>query len=1105
MFNRTCLLRLLLGASIGCATLSIDAQTVSKTFTNQSFKTVLKEIETQTGMSVIYKTDEVNESKKVTITLTNASVTDALSKVLDPNLTWEIRDKMIVISRKNQSSSAKKVTVKGKILDSQNMPVIGASVIEKGTSNGTITDFDGNFTFTASENSVLQVSYVGYKSQQFAAVGGKELSIVLKEDTEVLDEVVVIGYGTTTKRKLTGSVSSLNAEKLESTPFPNVTQALQGQVPGLIVNSSGGALGEMPSISIRGGETPLFVIDGVISDAFVFSTLNPEDIESMSFLKDASATAVYGSKAGNGIVLVQTKKGKTGTPKVRYSMNLQLSQPTVLPAPLDTYEFAEMANQVYLNEGSEPFWTPEQMALIGKDPDYPNNNWQDLVLKNLSPEQKHTLSVGGGSEHTNYYVSLGYMGQEGILKSDASNLDRTTLRSNVTTKFENIGLEINTALNGSIQNTREPYDGSWFQLLYNTRPYVPGYNPDGTLAAGNENPLVRFDKDSGYIKKRKKYLNGQISATWKPKWVDGLSFSGMVNYNDIDYFEKSWNATAKQYELDGSLYQSSVKPSMDVKSGYSRIFDMEFKAAYLKTFGKHTLDATFVYTQRKGFSEFVSAGRKNYISTSMDQLFAGSVDGLTNDGSAAESASMGYVGRLKYDYLSKYIIEFSGRYDGNDNFHPDKRWGFFPAVSAVWMISDENFMQKLNDKNILNSLKLRASYGETGISDGVTRFGYMALYNQGAMKEYYNAGNILNVTFSEGNLVNPLALTWYTRKSFNVGFDFASLNNRLEGSLDYFYYKTSGYLMSPNNIYATTLGKPLPEITSGSKHRRAGFELNLRYKEKRGNLYYEIGGNISYYNQLWEQLDSEDLATLKNPYTRQTHEKDYFYSMYLSDGLFQNKEQILNSPRPLPSTETSMGDIKYIDANGDGKIDSNDMRRVGQPSMPHLNYGFDFRVEYKGWSLSALFQGTGDRYIAMGQQMQRGDYASVITKFQADYWTPENTDARFPRVTKAGYPNGENNALVTDFFNMNAKYFRLKNLQISYNLKRDLLKNCNFIQGCRITLSGTNLFTVSDVLDFTDPEAKMIEPDKIEKNLRSISGASYPVFRTYSLGLNVEF
>ena len=253
MFNRTCLLRLLLGASIGCATLSIDAQTVSKTFTNQSFKTVLKEIETQTGMSVIYKTDEVNESKKVTITLTNASVTDALSKVLDPNLTWEIRDKMIVISRKNQSSSAKKVTVKGKILDSQNMPVIGASVIEKGTSNGTITDFDGNFTFTASENSVLQVSYVGYKSQQFAAVGGKELSIVLKEDTEVLDEVVVIGYGTTTKRKLTGSVSSLNAEKLESTPFPNVTQALQGQVPGLIVNSSGGALGEMPSISIRGG------------------------------------------------------------------------------------------------------------------------------------------------------------------------------------------------------------------------------------------------------------------------------------------------------------------------------------------------------------------------------------------------------------------------------------------------------------------------------------------------------------------------------------------------------------------------------------------------------------------------------------------------------------------------------------------------------------------------------------------------------------------------------------------------------------------------------------------------------------------------------------
>ena len=1105
MFDRSSLLKLLLGASLGWAVLTVDAQTVNKTFTNQPLKTILKEIESQTGMSVIYKTDEVNADKKITVTLSNSSVNDALSKVLDSSLTWSVMDKMIVITKKNKPVSDKKVTVTGKIFDASNMPIIGASVIEKGTSNGTITDFDGNFTFTASENSVLEVSYVGYQSQQLIAQGGKVLSIILKEDTEVLEEVVVIGYGTTTKRKLTGSVSSINAEKLESTPFPNVSQALQGQVPGLIINNSGGELGSMPSISIRGGETPLFVIDGVISDSFVFSTLNPEDIESMSFLKDASATAVYGSKAGNGIVLVQTKKGKAGTPKVRYSMNLQLSQPTVLPEPLDTYEFAEMANQVYLNEGEDPFWTSEQMALIGKDPNYPNNNWQDLVLKKLTPEQKHTLSVSGGSEHTNYYVSLGYIGQEGILKSNATNLNRITLRSNVTSKFENIGLEINTMLNGSIQNTREPYDNSWWSLLYNTRPYIPGYNPDGTLAAGNENPLVRFDKDSGYVKNRKKYLNGQISATWNPKWVDGLSFSGMVNYNDIDYFEKTWNATAKQYELDGSLYQASVKPSMDVKSGYHRVFDVEFKTAYLKTFGKHTLDATFVYTQRSGYSEFVSAGRKNYISTAMDQIFAGPVDGLTNDGSAAESASMGYVGRLKYDYLSKYILEFSGRYDGNDNFHPDKRWGFFPAVSAVWMISDENFMQKLNEKNILNSLKLRASYGETGISDGVTRFGYMALYNQGAMKEYYNAGNILNVTFSEGNLVNPLALTWYTRKSFNVGFDFASLNNRLEGSLDYFYYKTSGYLMSPNNIYATTLGKPLPEITSDSKHRRAGFEVNLRYKEKRGDWYYEIGGNVSYYNQLWEQLDSEDMATLKNPYTRQTHEKDFFYSMYLNDGLFQNKEQILNSPRPLPSTETSMGDIKYIDANGDGKIDSNDMRRVGQPSMPHLNYGFDFKVDYKGWTLSALFQGTGDRYIAMGQQMQRGDYASVITKFQADYWTPEDTDARFPRVTKSGYANGENNALVTDFFNMNARYFRLKNLQISYDLKRDVLKNCKFIQGCRISLSGSNLFTVSQVLDFVDPEARMIKPEQIETNARSISGASYPVYRTYSLGVNVEF
>jgi len=438
----------------------------------------------------------------------------------------------------------------------------------------------------------------------------------------------------------------------------------------------------------------------------------------------------------------------------------------------------------------------------------------------------------------------------------------------------------------------------------------------------------------------------------------------MGNYRNEGFYDKSWILLAPQYYANGSLYPVS-KPRLEVTSGYGSKTDFEANASYLKTFGKHGIDATFVYTRTEGNGESVMASRRDYVSSAVDQIFAGPAEGKDNDGNAWSSAASGYVGRVKYDYAAKYIAEFSFRYDGNDNFAPDQRWGFFPAISGAWVVSEEPFMQSLNDKDILDYFKLRASYGQTGISDGAFRHGYLSVYN--LVPNVYSINNSLVTGFSEGPLVDPASLTWFTRTTQNYGFNFASLNNQLEGSFDYFYYKTTGFLMSPKNQYTTTLGKDLPQISSNSAQRRAGFEATLRYKKKLDKLYFEVGANYAYFNQLWEQLDTEDEVTLKNPYIRETHEKDFWRSVYLTDGLYQGADDFINSPRPLAGSEAQAGDIRYIDANGDGKIDDQDKRRIGKPTFPHSTYGFDFSVTYKGWFMSGLVQGTGDRYVTLGQ------------------------------------------------------------------------------------------------------------------------------------------
>lgn len=405
---------------------------------------------------------------------------------------------------------------------------------------------------------------------------------------------------------------------------------------------------------------------------------------------------------------------------------------------------------------------------------------------------------------------------------------------------------------------------------------------------------------------------------------------------------------------------------------------------------------------------------------------------------------MGLVGRLKYDFMNRYIVEGSFRYDGSDNFTPGHRWGFFPSGAVAWAISEEPFFKEW-DQHVFDLLKLRASYGQTGTENGVNRFGYLSTYSLDEKKIVI--GGKLQSGFSEGALVSPELLSWYQVNSFNLGLDMAFFNNRLKGTFDYFYYVTKGGLMSPGDRYTTPLGKPLPQIKSNSEQRREGVELTMRWSDTTPRKFtYEVGFNMTYFNSLWKVKADEALSDLMNPYKRQTHQTDYYGLGYIDTGLYQNKEDILNSPRRLGSTQTKLGDIGYTDVNGDGKIDGEDQVRIGKPTMPHFTYAFDFSLGYEGFTLSGLLYGTGERYMTFGNRYQSGEGKYLYYENQLNYWRPDNTGADFPRISISSGVNGNNNKAGSTFWMRNASYLRLKDLQLSYDFKYKYLKN---VTGCR--------------------------------------------------------
>lgn len=989
------------------------------------------------------------------------------------------------------------ITAKGKVIDSSGEPIIGATVKIKDAPQGTITDIEGQFSIRIPANATLEISYIGYATQ-YTKINRPEgtIKIVLKEDTKLLDEVIVVGYGTTSVRKNTASVATVDNSKVKDVPFSDMGSALQGRVAGVIVQQASAEPGQNGAkISIRGNEAPLYVIDGFVSTASRFLSLNKSDIKSMTVLKDAASTAVYGMNAGNGVIVVTTKQGEVGKLAVDYQANFAFNSPSYPAERMDAYEYATAINKLNqaLGYGINSFKNPEEMKEIAANVGS-YTNWEKALLRKYTPQNEHTVSVSGGDEKLKFFGSLNYLGQTGITKGDKLQYDRYNYRSNISSYFDKIGLTVGMNVNGTLTDENYPNASAYtiYSRLKDRNPFEKPYNDDGTLSNQFDNPALILDSP-GEIVLRTVYNQLAVNLKWDIPGVKGLSVGMDGNYNIESQDAKDWIENAPYYDAEGN---ATIQNPSDIRikrySYQNSRYDFNVRIDYKNTFAeKHNVQATLVHNRQYYHGNSLNAESNTFYTTAIQQIQKGDASSITASNGESEHASMGYVGRFRYDYDNRYMIEFAGRYDGSDCFPSNNRFGFFPSVSAGWSISEENFFTPIKELGIFDYFKLRGSYGEIGINGAKhDDYAYLPTYNYNS-NAYVIGGKLVNsVTPGATPSIN---MTWYTRTKMDIGFDFATLNNKLEGSFDWFYERTKGFLSAAVYEYTDPIGYALPLEVSEAEDRSEGFDGFIKYSDKVGQVDFSVGANFTWYHAI-AAITNEDKVTLANPYTRK---QGYLYG-YLGTGFvgaqfYNNPQDILNNPKRVKSQDLRPGDLWYSDVNGDGKIDDQDQRKYGHDASPRFVFGFDLSAGWKGLNILANIQGTGHRqtymnHIAMAQEGER----RLDFTYQLDTWSPTNTDSSLPRPGNTSL-NENNNYVNSDFWARNTNYIRLKSLTVSYDFKHSVLKKEAWLRNLTVFASGVNLFAIGPSVKYGDPEAA------------NFDSYAYPMMRTYSLGFQLGF
>ncbi|WP_233276881.1 TonB-dependent receptor [Mucilaginibacter paludis] len=1086
----------LIAGALHCSAKAFS-QKINLNETNSSLESVLGSISQQSGYVFFYDSKDV-KNKKVTVKLAGASLSEALEKCLENTLlSYKLMDKTIILQEKTSSNTQQKIQaaipISGQVTDDKNLPLPGVTVKIKGSVTITVTDADGKFKIDApNSNAVLVFSFIGFTTVELPATTGSAMNVHLVPDDNKLNEVVVVAYGTQKKVNLTGSVTSVSGNDLNWKPVGQVSTALQGMASGVTVTQSQGQPGsDQSTIRIRGigtlnNSNPLVLVDGVQTD---INNVDANDIASVSVLKDAAASSIYGVRAANGVILITTKRGANGKTAVTYSNYFGWQSPTRLSKFVGAQEFMRLANLMYTNSGSGAVYSDAQIAQYdnpNRDQNlYPDNYWLKKILTGSGFQQQHSLAVSGGGEKNTYRFSTNYFNQDGLIKN--MNYDRLTVRLNTDTKITK-RLDFSADISANISNQVEPQGVSgsaWYQFGQGAvaNPLNVDKYTDGTWATlrGGQNPL-RLQDEGGVYSYKKNLFIGNFKLNYQI--IDGLTLTGTAS----DNYQSSYNSLHNK-AFDYIQYDTKKTLTIgqnDITKQYTGYWFQNYQGLinYKKTFGKHNLSFLAGASRLSENYDYLTAYRKDIPDGDLSEINAGSANTSTNSGTATEYLLISYFGRFNYSYDDKYLFEANIRRDGSSRFPKGSNYGWFPSFSAGWNLAKEEFMQ---DFSGIQELKLRGSWGKLGndnplsTSSAVVNYPYQSTFSY---NNSYPFGGTLNTAASQSVYVNN-GLTWETTTMADIGFDLGILNNQLTFTFDYYNKNTD------NILYAlpipASVGFTAAYQNAGSMNNK-GYEFSVNYKGKIGSDFkYSVGGNISDVKNKITDLKGTDYLTTdnnNNTFGYVTGQPIGSYYGYQVEGIFQSAAQVASHAKQ--TTGTAAGDLIYKDQNGDGVIDSKDRVYLGS-NIPRYTFGFNLSANYKGFDFATLLQGVGKVDVST-LVMERAP-TSTDGNFKAsqeDSWTPTNTDASYPRLTTS-----TQNYQASSFWIKSGSYLRVKSMQLGYNFEPALISKLH-LSKLRFYVSGQNMFTFSKLPNDIDPES----PN---------DNRYYPQVKTYTFGINANF
>lgn len=1089
-----------------CISASTYAQNykVSINKKNSSIIEILKDIEKNSEFSFFFNDNHVNVNRKASVKAKDATLEEVLDQVFrDTGYNYQIIDRQVLVKADNAEKTVAGVMVaqqnkmvSGVVTDTNNEPIIGANIIVKGTTVGSITDLDGKFMLEVKNGDILQVSFIGYLTQEIPYTGQAMLNVNLVEDTQKLEEVVVVGYGVQKKLNMSGAVAQVDSKVLENRPVQNVSSALQGIMPGVTVTSGQGRPGQDgATIRVRGVGTlntadPYILVDGV--ETGTMNSVDPNDIESISVLKDAASAAIYGSKASNGVILITTKRGKSGKPRISYNGYVGVQRATEMIDRMSSYDYARLYNQSLVNEGLNARFTDSQIQLFkdGTDPDHPNTDWYDEAYQ-TGVQHSHNVSISGGTETAKYMGSVGYLHQTGILPH--SERQQFNGRTNMDMKLNSrLTVRLNLAyIKNDYSDPNSSYAGGSsdqiIRQLNRIAPWIVNRYDDGTYGTISDgNPIAWLDADQTVDRKNQNF-SGTLAADYKI--LDGLmaTVTGSYVNNKQDY-----TAFQKYIEYNPNKKTEPNKLNKHFYGWHRASFDALLN--YDKQFGKHGLKAMAGWhTEKYDYSES-KVERKNFPTNDLTDINAGDAATQKNEGFTRELAMISWFGRVNYDYMGKYLVEANIRADASSRFADGNRWGYFPSFSGAWRISEEGFME--DTKGWLNNLKIRGSWGKLGNQDALKDYyPWMNTYDLDA--KYPLGGSLQSGYYQKSYKLSTI--TWEKARTWGLGLD-ATINNKINFTFDYYDRKTTGIIMDvpvPQEFGLDAYKDNVGEMVN------KGVEIVLSYNNTWGDWSFGAAGNFAYNKN--EVLNLGGVTDMVDPdngnILRRVGERLNSYRVYKADGFFNSDEAAqawmdkysTQAGYPFGTRKFKAGDLIYQDTDNDGKITADDRIMAGSKD-PSVTFGLDLNASYKGFDLSMKFSGAAGVHRLINQEVTgyfNGDDSHPATVW-LDAWTPDNQDAKMPRIAYSTTSPSLSSNVMSDFWVQNASYLRMKNLQFGYTIPKNILKPVGIDNLC-VYYSVENLFTIHNMLVNVDPE------------ISSERASSFPLTQTHAFGVNITF